>query len=86
MHWKAIMTDSLRDRIAALLELLRPVTPTEAADAVIRELVELRRIDQVREVCVASLNLDRTAPGEVFCDRAWLADSILNILNGMTDE
>lgn len=38
MHWKAIMTDSLRDRIAALLELLRPVTPTEAADAVIREL------------------------------------------------
>jgi len=32
------MTDSLRDRIAALLELLRPVTPTEAADAVIREL------------------------------------------------
>ena len=38
MHWKAIMTDSLRDRIAALLELLRPVTPTEAADEVIREL------------------------------------------------
>lgn len=32
------MTDSLRDRIAALLESLRPVTPTEAADAVIREL------------------------------------------------
>ena len=32
------MTDNLRDRIAALLELLRPVTPTEAADAVIREL------------------------------------------------
>ena len=32
------MSDSLRDRIAALLELLRPVTPTEAADAVIREL------------------------------------------------
>ena len=29
---------SLRDRIAALLELLRPVTPVEAADAVIREL------------------------------------------------
>ena len=32
------MSDDLRDRIAALLELLRPVTPTEAADAVIREL------------------------------------------------
>jgi hypothetical protein len=32
------VTDNLRDRIAALLELLRPVTPTEAADAVIREL------------------------------------------------
>ena len=32
------MSDTLRDRIAALLELLRPVTPTEAADAVIREL------------------------------------------------
>ena len=28
----------LRDRIAALLELLRPVTPREAADAVIAEL------------------------------------------------
>ena len=32
------MSDDLRDRIAALLELLRPVTPREAADAVIREL------------------------------------------------
>ena len=32
------MSDDLRDRIAALLELLRPVTPTEAADAVILEL------------------------------------------------
>lgn len=28
----------LRDRIAALLEYLRPVTPREAADAVIAEL------------------------------------------------
>ena len=56
------------------------------ADAVIRELVELRRINQVREVCVASLNLDRTAPGEVFCDREWLADTILNVLNGAVDD
>ena len=32
------MSDDLRDRIAALLELLRPATPREAADAVIREL------------------------------------------------
>jgi hypothetical protein len=32
------VADDLRDRIAALLELLRPVTPVEAADAVIREL------------------------------------------------
>lgn len=28
----------LRDRIASLLELLRPVTPVEAADAIIKEL------------------------------------------------
>ena len=77
----------LRTRIAAALRNMTGDLTYEAmADAVIRELVELRRIDQVREVCVASLNLDRTAPGEVFCDRAWLADSILNILNGMTDE
>ena len=32
------MSDSLRDRIAALLELLRPVTPVEAADAIIADL------------------------------------------------
>lgn len=31
-------SNALRDRIAALLELLRPVTPMEAADAVIAEL------------------------------------------------
>ena len=39
------MSDSLRDRIAALLELLRPVTPTEAADAVIRELNRQNLLD-----------------------------------------
>ena len=32
------MTDGVEARIAAVLELLRPVTPLEAADAVIRVL------------------------------------------------
>lgn len=32
------MNDNLRDRIAAVLELLRPVTPAEAADAIIADL------------------------------------------------
>lgn len=29
---------------------------------------------------------DRTAPGEVLCDRAWLADTILNVMNGAVDD
>lgn len=41
------MSDDLRDRIAALLELLRPVTPTEAADAVIRDDGEKRTVIEV---------------------------------------
>jgi hypothetical protein len=46
------------------------------------ELVR-KRIDNIRQICVASMNLDRDDPSS---DRRWLADSILNILNGMTDE
>ena len=55
------------------------------ADAVIRKLPELRRIAQVREVCVAILNAERV-PGEALNDRAWLADTVLNVLNGEVDE
>ena len=57
----------------------------EDADAVIRELPELRRIAQVREVCLASLNRD-IVPGEPLSDRAWLADTVLNVLNGEVDK
>jgi hypothetical protein len=46
------------------------------------ELVR-KRIDRIRQICVASINQDRDDPSS---DRTWLADSILNILNGMTDE
>ena len=46
------------------------------------ELVR-KRIDRIRQICVASMNQDRDDPSS---DRRWLADSILNILNGMTDD
>jgi hypothetical protein len=55
------------------------------ADAVIAALPDLQRIEKVRQVCVASLNRDRV-PGAPLTDRAWLADTVLNVLNGAVDE
>lgn len=78
--------DDLRTRIAAALRNMKGDLTYEAmADAVIRELPELRRIAQVRKVCVAMLNADRV-PGESLNDRAWLADTVLNVLNGEVDD
>ena len=85
--------DNVDDYIRRLL--VRPSLPGAAevegdykstcyvlADAVIRELPELKRIDHIRQICVASMNQDRDDSSS---DRRWLADSILNILNGTTD-
>ena len=83
------MTNTLRSRIATALaeaqEAHNGLSDLELADAVIRELPELRRIAQVREVCLASLNRD-IVPGEPLSDRAWLADTVLNVLNGEVDK
>lgn len=57
----------------------------EVADAVIRELPELGRIAKVTEVCIASLDLDSRV-GTALSDRQWLAETILNVLNGAVDD
>jgi hypothetical protein len=57
----------------------------EDADAVIAALPELRRIEQVRAVCVESINVDARR-GDSKSDRAWLAGTVLNVLNGEVDE
>ena len=57
----------------------------DLADAVIAALPELRRIEQVRAVCVESLNVDARR-GDSKGDRAWLAGTVLNVLNGEVDE
>ena len=87
--------DDLRTRIAQIVNLHDLDTgdcgcdPQDwwlhVADAVIAELPELRRIEQVREVCAASINVDARR-GDSTGDRAWLAGTVLNVLNGEVDE
>ena len=55
------------------------------ADTVIRDIPELGRIAKVTEVCIASLDLDSRV-GTALSDRQWLAETILNVLNGAVDE
>lgn len=80
------MTDTLRDRIAAVIcdmdALHAKQWSLDAADAVIAALPEFKRLSQIRQICVSSIQLDRGKP----TDRVWLADSVFNILNGNVDD
>lgn len=48
------------------------------------ELLLAARITHVRDMCATWIRLDKTGPGTL-TDRAWLAQSVLNILDGNID-
>ena len=48
------------------------------------ELLLAGRITHVRDICRSSIDQDRGKPGTL-TDRAWLAQSVLNILDGNID-
>lgn len=63
----------------------RFIDVAQVADGVIHELPELGRAAKVTEICMASLDLDSRS-GTALSDRQWLAETILNVLNGAVDE
>lgn len=44
------------------------------------------RIRHIREMCTSAIRRDAGAAGGGLTDRAWLAESVLNILSGTIDE
>lgn len=44
------------------------------------------RIDAVRDFCVDTIDYDEGKAGNGLTDRAWCAQSVLNILNGLIDD
>ena len=55
---------------------------TPLADAVIAALPELKRQDKIRTLCDTILTMEQG----LHSNRAWLAHTVLNVLNGAVDE
>jgi len=67
------VTDTLRDRIAALLELLRPVTPREDADAVIDAVI--KDLGLFQQFLVDGIISDgEPRPWEMPCETRWTTE------------
>ncbi len=79
IHKQSTMTRGDADDLA--WSLLRLIVPSTGA-----ALLRAARVDAVRDFCEAQIAHDAGKAGDGLTDRAWAAQSVLNILNGTTDD